>query len=168
MQLDTVLYAEDEPSDIFFLEHAFQTLGLRHPIQGVRDGQEAIDYLAGNDPFADRDQYPSPCLALLDINMPLRSGLEVLEWIRQQPNLRSMPVLMLTSSSHPADIEKARNLRADDYILKPSNPMHLVQLVKSIHDRWLLAPTTNPKPLSNLLDHLPIESKTDGSTNPRH
>ena len=102
-----------------------------------RNLRDALEYLSGAGPFADRELHPFPCLVLLDINMPKTSGFEVLEWIRKQPRFKSLPVLMLSSSSNPADMEKARKLAADDYLLKPSEPLKLVKMVKSLHERWL-------------------------------
>src|SRR5512142_1841788 len=99
MSPDTILYAEDEPTDIYFLERAFKHASVPHSLKSVVDGQAAIDYLSGVGPYADRDLHPLPCLILLDINMPRKSGLGVLEWIRQQPQLKGVPVLILTSSS---------------------------------------------------------------------
>src|SRR6266576_2126415 len=99
MQPCTILYVEDEADDIFFLERAFQIACSPHALKAVADGQKAIDYLAGEGPFDDRANYPLPALILLDINLPGRPGLEVLEWIRQQSHFKSVPVLMFTSSS---------------------------------------------------------------------
>jgi len=137
---DCILYAEDEKSDIFFLERAFQSAGSPHRLNAVPDGEQAIDYLAGKGRFADRARHPLPALVLLDINMPKKSGFEVLEWIRQQPSFKSLSVLMLTSSPRPEDMEKARGLGADGYLIKPWDPVGLVELVKSLHDRWLSQP----------------------------
>lgn len=137
MQPSTILYAEDEANDVIFFELALKNASSPHTLNAVRDGEEAIDYLSGEGLFADRALHPLPALILLDINMPKKSGLEVLEWIRQQPRFESLPVLMLTSSSRPEDMEKARLLGANDYLLKPSNPRELVEVVKSIYDRWL-------------------------------
>jgi len=133
----TILYAEDEENDVYFLADAFEIVGSPHTLKVVRDGQEALDYLSGKGAFADRLLYPLPTLILLDINMPRESGLEVLEWLRQQPHLKSVPALMLTSSSRQEDMDKARLLGAADYLLKPSNPRRLIDLVKRLHDRWL-------------------------------
>jgi CheY-like chemotaxis protein len=135
-----ILYAEDEATDVFFFERAFGKAGLPYTLRVVRDGQQAMDYLAGAGVFADRERHPLPCLALLDINMPRKSGFDVLEWVRRQSHLRFLPVLMLTSSSHPADMEKARALTADDYLLKPSDPRQLVPLITALHARWLSQP----------------------------
>jgi CheY-like chemotaxis protein len=77
---------------------------------------------------------------LLDINMPKASGLQVLKWVRQQPQFKSLPVVMLTSSQREEDIAMARQLGADDYLLKVSQPSKLAEIVKSLHDRWLSDP----------------------------
>jgi CheY-like chemotaxis protein len=139
MQSSAILYAEDENNDVFFLDLAIKMAGAPWVLNAVADGEQAIDYLTGEGPFADRARHPLPALVLLDINMPRKSGLEVLEWIRQQRCFESLPVLMLTSSSRSEDREKARLLGANDYLLKPSDPRTLIDVVNSIHDRWLPA-----------------------------
>jgi CheY-like chemotaxis protein len=137
-----VLYAEDEENDVFFLERAFKMAGSPHTLSTVPDGQQAVEYLAGNGAFADRARHPLPALVLLDINMPKKSGLEVLKWIREQSLFKSLPVVIFTSSSRPEDMEQAHLLGANDYLLKPSRPLKLVDLVKSLHDRWLSQPAS--------------------------
>jgi CheY-like chemotaxis protein len=132
-----ILYAEDEKNDVFFLELAFEAVGIRYPIKAVTDGQAAIDYLSGAGHFVNRSLFPLPCLILLDINMPKKSGFEVLEWIRQRPGIKSLPVLVLTSSSNALDMEKASQLGADAYLIKPSNPLELRGVAESIRSRWL-------------------------------
>ena len=116
--------------------------GSPHTLNALPDGEQTLQYLAGGGPFADRLRHPLPVLILLDINMPKKSGLEVLEWIRHQPNFKSLPVLILTSSSRQEDMDRARLLGADDYLLKPSDPLKLVDIVKSLHDRWLSQPVS--------------------------
>lgn len=133
----TILYAEDEQNDVFFLEHAFKLAGLPHSLKTVLDGAEALEYLAGEGIFADRTRHPFPDLIILDINMPKKTGLEVLEWVRSQPRYKSIPVLILTSSSRPEDREKASQLGADDYLLKPDNPLKLVEVARSLQEHWL-------------------------------
>jgi CheY-like chemotaxis protein len=137
MQPAAILYVEDEASDVFFLKHALNRAGIEHRLVIAPDGQHAVDYLAGAGAFADRELHPLPCLILLDINLPKKSGLEVLGWIRGQAAFKSLPVLMLTSSSNPKDMEKARLLAADDYLVKPGDPLQLIELVNSFRDRWL-------------------------------
>src|SRR6185369_2526448 len=106
-RLNPVLYAEDEEDDVFFLRKAFHDAGIRNPLAIVTDGDAAVDYLSGQGRYGDRDRFPLPCLALLDLNLPGRSGLEVLKWIRAQPSMCTLPVLMLTSSSQETDLHRA-------------------------------------------------------------
>ena len=133
----TILYAEDEENDIFFFRHALEQARSPHSLKALPNGQQAIEYIAGEGDFADRGLHPLPSLVLLDINMPRKSGLEVLEWIRRQSQFKSLPVLMLTSSSRQEDMDTALQLGADDYLSKPAHPLELVELVKSLQDRWL-------------------------------
>lgn len=128
MRARTIFYAEDEANDVLFFKLALKKAQLPYTLVAVTDGAEAIEYL---------NQHPTPDLVLLDINMPKISGLEVLEWIRQQPRLKSSPVLMLTSSSRSEDMETAKKLGANEYLLKPSNPLDLIEVVTIIDDRWL-------------------------------
>src|SRR5205809_7595133 len=93
-----ILHVEDSEEDVFLLRYAFQRADIKTPVQVVEDGQEAIDYLAGIGKFADRNEFPLRCLVLLDLKLPHKIGLEVLEWIRQQPELKSLVVIILSSS----------------------------------------------------------------------
>jgi CheY-like chemotaxis protein len=92
-----ILYVEDEKSDVLLLRVAFTRAGLLNPVHIAMDGAEAIDYLVGNRPFADRNQHPLPALVLLDLNLPKKSGFQVLSWIRQQPQFASLPVVIYTA-----------------------------------------------------------------------
>ena len=132
-----VLYAEDEPDDIFFMRYVWELAGIPNPLVEVKDGQEAIDYLAGQGAFSDRKQYPLPCLLLLDLNMPGKSGFDVLRWIRQQPNLTSLKVVVVSGSNQEADIATARSLGITDYIIKPSGLHTLLEIVQAKKDVWL-------------------------------
>ncbi len=133
-----VLYAEDEENDVFLLERAFAKARVEHPLQVVTDGAAAIRYLAGSDEFSDRARFPLPCLALLDLNLPRRSGLEVLKWIREQSPFRTLPVVLLTSSNQVRDIASAHNLGANGYLVKPASSEKLVELASTLRDTCLL------------------------------
>jgi len=89
-----VLYVEDNADDVLLLRHAFKRADILDPVQFAQDGQEAIDYLAGAGKFSDRKKYPMPRLVLLDLKLPKKTGIEVLQWIREQPALRKLPVTL--------------------------------------------------------------------------
>lgn len=133
-----VLYAEDEENDVFLLERAFARAGVAHPLQVVKDGAVALRYLAGTGEFSDRARFPLPCLALLDLNLPRQSGLEVLQWVRATPALRALPVILLTSSNQARDIQSAYTLGANGYLVKPASADKLVELVSALRDTCLV------------------------------
>ncbi len=133
-----ILYVEDEDSDVVLLRHVFQKEGIPNPIQAVKDGREAMQYLSQRGAFAAREQHPVPGLVLLDLNLPYWSGFEVLAWIRQQPDLRRLPVLVYTSSSRPDDIGRAYEAGANAYLVKPSSLHELAALARSVRDFWLV------------------------------
>ena len=134
-----VLLAEDEPTDVYFVQWAFKEAGLPHQVFTAADGQEAVDYLSGEGPFTDRQKYPLPDLLLLDLKMPRLTGFDVLQWLQERPQFQDLTVLVLTSSDYPGDVARARELGADDYRVKPSNPFELVKLVRELDAKWLRA-----------------------------
>ena len=133
-----ILYVEDEETDVTLLQHVLAKAAIHNPLQTVKDGKAAMDYLSGNGPFADRRAHPLPGLVLLDLNLPYWSGFEVLEWIRQQPQLRRVPVVIFTSSSRPDDIARAYDAGANAYLVKPNALADLASLVLALRDFWLL------------------------------
>ncbi len=137
MQDKCILQVEDEEGDIFLVKNVFQRAGIKSPVRCVTDGQMAIDYLCGTGEFADRNQYPLPCLMLLDLKLPRLSGMELLAWIRQQPSLRSLVVVVFSSSSDPGDIQRAYELGANSYIEKPSDMQHTLEVAQLLKGWWL-------------------------------
>jgi CheY-like chemotaxis protein len=140
----TILLVEDEENDVFFMQQAMQKAGVLNPIRVVSDGQEAIDYFQGTGKFANRQEFPLPCLVLLDLKLPHVMGLDVLKWIRQQPEV-SATVVILTSSSEEADITSAYRLGVNGYLVKPHNVSKLTDIAKSIKDFWLTHNTPPPE-----------------------
>ena len=134
-----VLYAEDDVNDAFLLERAFSKAEVINPLVIVSDGNAAIDYLSGKGHFAQREENPLPCLVLLDLKMPGKSGLEVLEWMHNDPTVSTLPVLMFTSSSQEKDVRHAYLLGANGYLLKPNLPDGLLSLVRALKDFWLIS-----------------------------
>jgi CheY-like chemotaxis protein len=133
-----ILYVEDEEDDHFFLQRAFKNAEILNPLVMVRDGQSAVDYFAGSGCYSNRAEHPLPCLALLDLNLPEKSGLEILKWIRSQPATCALPVIMLTSSTQEADIHRAYQQGANGFLIKPGKPGELLDMVKAIKDFWLV------------------------------
>lgn len=132
-----ILYAEDDENDAFLLNRAFTRAEIINPLVIVSNGNAAIEYLSGRGSYAQRDENPLPCLVLLDLKMPGKSGLEVLEWIQKEPTLSTLPTLMLTSSSQEKDVRQAYLLGANGYLLKPSKPDGMLSLAKALKDFWL-------------------------------
>jgi len=132
-----ILYAEDDEHDVFFLRHAFQEAGITNPLHIASNGQEAIDYLSGAGDFADRSRYPLPRLILLDLKMPRITGMEVLAWIRQASKLPPLPVIVLSSSAQPRDIERAFALGANAFVVKPGSVEDRLCLARGIKEFWL-------------------------------
>lgn len=133
----TVLYVEDEENDVLFMQMAFKKAGLGPALRAVEDGQQAIDYLAGTNGYGDRQQYPVPSVLLLDLNLPLISGFEVLTWLRGQPDFQTLPVVVFSSSARKEDRQKAQELGADEYFEKPNSALLFGQVVAQLRERWL-------------------------------
>jgi CheY-like chemotaxis protein len=130
-----VLLVEDEPADVLFMRRAWKQVGLEAPLAVVDDGEKAMAYLTGSGPYADRAKYPFPSLVLLDLKIPLLSGLEVLDRIRKDPGLNQLPVTVLTSSEEPGDVSRARALGVTDYIVKPTAYTKLIDIVRGLAGR---------------------------------
>jgi len=134
MNTRPVLYGEDDENDVFLVQRAFKNAGIENPLKVARTTDEAIEYMRS----AGRGQNPIPSLILLDLNLPRTSGFEVLKWIRQQPRLGKAPVLIFTSSAREEDVEKGYELGANAYLVKPSDPEKLFEMVRVLKDFWLV------------------------------
>ncbi len=138
-QESSILLADDSEDDLMLMKMAYKQSGLTHPLHSVNGGVQAIAYLHGDGAFADRTRYPLPSLLLLDLNMPIKSGFEVLSWVRSQPGLRRLPVVLLTTSDEPADINRAYDLGVNSYAVKPAAFGGLLDLLKRLESWWLTA-----------------------------
>ena len=150
----TLLWVEDDPDDVL-IGHRALTKGGFEKIQIVRDGEEAVAYLSGKGPFADRSQFPMPSLVLLDIKLPRMSGVEVLRWIRGVEGLRRIPAVMLTSSRERHDINRAYDAGANAYLVKPVELRTFAEVVRGLHHFWA---TLNTSPEA-ALEHSPTSSQ---------
>ncbi|MBD2431532.1 MULTISPECIES: response regulator [Fischerella] len=135
---NTILLIEDNPTDILLIQRAFRNEELAHiSLQIVKDGDTAVSYLSGAGEYGDRTRYPLPSIILLDLKLPRRSGHEVLAWIKQQPELKLLPVIILTSSRQKVDVNQAYELGVNSYLVKPVKFAALSEMIKSFSDYWL-------------------------------
>jgi len=134
-----ILLAEDDDNDVFFMRRALQKAEVDFPLQVVTNGEEAIDYLGGTGQFTDRIQYPLPSIMFLDLKMPFLDGFEVLSWINMQPSLKEIPVVVLTSSAEERDRQKATELGAKGYFVKPPTIETVRQAMRFVREQSLNA-----------------------------
>jgi CheY-like chemotaxis protein len=127
---------EDREDDVFLIRKALLRAEVPSPVHVVRDGGEAIAYLSGEGPFADRLLHPLPDFVLLDLKMSKVGGLEVLKWIRAHPQLRGFPVVVLTSSSDLKDVTRAYELRANSFLVKPAEFETFAALGQQLQRYW--------------------------------
>jgi CheY-like chemotaxis protein len=132
-----ILLVEDSEDDVFLMKRALKAAGIVNPLHVVEDGQQAIDYLAGNGVFGAREQHPIPAIVFLDLKLPMKGGLQVLEWIRGQGQWQSLVVVVLTSSNEPSDLREAYKLGANSYVVKPPTAAQLIDLAKAFKWYWL-------------------------------
>lgn len=132
----TVLLADDSDDDRFLLRSALKKAGLEFNVQEVENGEAAIAYLKGEGAYADRFLYPLPSLILLDLNMPMKNGFEVLAWARAQPSFQSLSIIVMTASMRPEDIQKAYDLGATAYLVKPIELSHLEEMAGCLRN-WI-------------------------------
>lgn len=126
-----ILLVDDNEDDVLIMQSAFRKAGVPNPLRVVADGEQAIAYLKGEPPYNDRQQYPLPVVILLDLNMPRKNGFEVMQWLRQHSKARRTTVIILTASNRPEDVERAFDLGANIYVVKPSRFEALVDMVRS-------------------------------------
>jgi CheY-like chemotaxis protein len=143
-----VLVAEDNENDLFMLQRAFIQIGFNTPVQYVRDGEQTIAYLAGREHFANREEYPLPCLLLLDLKMPRKNGFDVLAWIREQPMLANLRTVVLTTSDDISEINRAYQLGASSFLTKPLNFNEFKDTIQAVYNYWtsLNKPPTTQRP----------------------
>lgn len=128
------LLVEDDPDQVDLMAQAFRRAAFNFTLPPIRDGQEAVHYLSGEGEYGDRSRHPLPSLVVLDVGLPRKSGLEVLEWMRSRPELARLPVFVLTSAMQHFD--RAMSLGATDCYHKPLQFRALVDIVREIAVRW--------------------------------
>jgi CheY-like chemotaxis protein len=144
-----ILIADDSDDDITVIRRALKRASVPNPLFAVKSGEEVIAYLKGEGRYSNRDEYPLPDLLLLDLKMPGIDGFDVLRWIRQQPGLSSMRIVVLTASDHMRDVNLAYQLGANSFMVKPGDFENYVELGKTLATYWLRqskAPETSRQP----------------------
>ena len=131
-----ILLAEDNPDDALLIQRAFQKAGPAYMVKVVPDGSDAIEYLSGRGEYSDREKFPLPFLLLLDLKMPRTDGFEVLQWVRSDRDLKRLLVVVLTSSDLQEDVDRAYELGANSYLVKPVVFDEMVHLLKRFEVYW--------------------------------
>ena len=135
--LPTILLVEDTPSDAILIRRGFDKTNVLNPIVWTKNGQEALGYLSGLGQYADRIRHPLPALILLDLDLPEMSGFELLQWKRTQPNIRRIPVVVLTIEGATSSVNAAYDLGVNSYLIKPGKPDEIMRVVRIIQEYWL-------------------------------
>jgi CheY-like chemotaxis protein len=131
------LLVEDSEDDSLLIKRAFRRANVLNPLHAVKSGEEALEYLSGTRRYANRDEYPLPAIVLLDLKMPGLDGFEVLRWIRLQPGLKALRVVVLTSSDDMRDVTLAYQLGANSFLIKPVDFERFVEISQAISGYWL-------------------------------
>jgi CheY-like chemotaxis protein len=135
----TIMLVEDDPADARLIQRAFTKAGLLAALIRLTNGDDAVAYLDGRAPYENRAAHPLPSLLILDIKLPRRTGLEVLKWLRERNDgLRRLPTIMLTSSKHATDVDRAYDYGANSYLAKPETSEALLEIAQTIKKYWLM------------------------------
>jgi len=132
----TVLIGEDDLDAILLLQAALACIDCEHTVKIVRDGQEALDYLVGKGQHEDRQAFPFPDVLLINLKMPIVSGLEMLWWLFKHPECNVLPTIVFSTSNNPADIKEAYDLGASACFVKPLQFDELTDILESTFKFW--------------------------------
>ena len=132
----TILLVDDSIDDLVLMRFAFKRAAFNTSLREVYNGEEAIAYLNGAGPYSDRHKFPLPVVMLLDLNMPMKNGFDVLEWVRTRPGLKRMSIIILTASMRAKDMEQAFDLGANSFLVKPGSIEGLTAMIRCLRD-WL-------------------------------
>ncbi len=133
----TILIVDDDENDIFFARRAFTDINVHCQFQVLKNGQEAVDYLAGCGAYANREKFPLPMMILMDLKMPIMDGFQVLEWLRKRPGIKVIPTIVFSSSDVPRDITRAYELGANSFMTKSVTYDGLLLKLQTLSQYWL-------------------------------
>jgi len=147
-----ILQVEDDENDVYLLRYAFAEANISNALHPVRDANAAMEYLrAAHLPSRNRDLMP--CLVIADLKLGRQTGFDLVRWIRSEPGIQTLPVLILSASASPRDVHEAYLCGANSFLVKPSNAQELTELARAIKVFWLQA------------SHLPSEeAELEGTT----
>jgi len=131
-----ILLVEDDANDLQLIERSFRKAGLDRALKVVRDGEQATDYLSGRGIYADRERFPLPFLLLLDLKMPGMNGFDLLQWVRMTPGLERLLIVVLTASNLQADVDRAYELGANSYLVKPVEFEQMANMIQRFEMYW--------------------------------
>jgi len=154
-----VLYVEDDEQHVRLLRDAWRRAGLQNSLHVMKDGQAAMEYLAGTGPYTDRAAHPVPGLVLLDLNVPKVAGRDLLKWIRGRDATRTLRVVVFSASNSPAEIKQARHLGANAYWVKPPDATHLDEMIASLKRLWLDEPASTVAPGTMAPGHVKLTTR---------
>ncbi len=144
-----LLYAEDDPEDQMLMKEALEQAGITDQLKIVEDGESLINYLYNKGNYYDSYANPSPDLILLDLNLPKKDGRKVLKEIKQDPELKKIPVIAMTTSCDGDDIQNTYVFGANSYIKKPVGFQSLVEVMRSLKDFWSIVELPDHKNISS-------------------
>jgi CheY-like chemotaxis protein len=137
MRRSCILHVDDDPDDRLLVRHAAKQAGVSLPLLSLENGEQAMDYLSGRGEYANRAEFPLPCVILLDIKMNGVSGFDVLKWIRDRSEFDDVVVIIFSGSRLDGDIQKALALRANSFVAKPTGCDSLINFIRAVQDYWL-------------------------------
>jgi CheY-like chemotaxis protein len=132
----TILLVDDSETDLMLMHIAFKGIKCTLPLQEVHNGEEAIAYLKGEGSYGDRKKFPLPTVMLLDLSMPKKNGFDVLAWVRAQPGLKRLSVIITSASMREEDLECAFDLGVNSFLVKPTNLEGLTAMMRCLND-WI-------------------------------
>jgi CheY-like chemotaxis protein len=161
-----ILLVEDREDDIALIQKAFREAYVPNPLHVLRNGEEAIAYLEGEGKYGNRAEYPLPELMLLDLKMPRVDGFDVLRWVRAQPNLASLRIVVLTCSESIRDVNLAYSLGANSFMVKPMDFEDVIHMSKFLTSYWLHM-TKSPQTSRPARSRAPKFEPADDATKPK-
>lgn len=132
-----IIMADDDEDDVFLTRRALQDSKLGNTFCAVNNGQQLLDFLRNNPPYEDTQKYPRPSIILLDLNMPVLNGRETLTELKKDPQLRTIPVIVMTTSQDEVDVYTSYDLGANSYIVKPVTLPKMIQCIDLLDQYWL-------------------------------